>query len=307
MDLREISVIVPTYNRLAYLQTAINSIINQQLVPHTLIIGDDSNDDLTENWVKQEQHNWPFATRYQHNKPGLGQADNVEDLIQRVRTPYLLLLHDDDALEPNALQDLYAEMQKGEADVVFGKQYIIDKDDQVDLEQSEILNRNYLRTPTYAGTKLDPIEVALNQQLPSNSFLIKSSIAQEVHYNFKEESGDAVDFYFCLNLALQEVLFVFIDTYISSYRVSNDSISSNSNAGYYSFSIVEKLVCLDNNAKQARISFLNEKCPVAIMEALNMGKTDKAKAMCFSKYHRKKLFTLGGLKRLAMALGFIKK
>lgn len=305
MNTGEITIIVPTYNRLDYFKTAISSILNQQLLPLTLIIGDDSQDEHTENWVKQEQHNWPFETRYYHNSPGLGQADNVEDLIQKVNTPYMILLHDDDALEPNALRDLYAEMGKGRADVVFGKQYIIDKDDRVDHSQSEILNRNYLRTEAYANKGLDPLAVALNQQLPSNSFLMKSALAQEIHYHFKEQAGDAVDFYFCLQLALRGVRFQFINTYVSRYRITPVSVSSGGNMAYYAYNLV-KIVEVDEQHKKLKDNFLTTYATMAIPIALRMGKREEAKAMCFSKYHRNTLLTPGGLKRLGMVMGFIK-
>lgn len=295
--MNQITIIIPTYNRLAYLKEAIESCISQTLLPIEIIIGDDSSNGDTEQWIKK-YISPNIKISYYHHQPSLKQADNVEFLIQQVKTEWMLLLHDDDALLPNALEDLYKVIDSHKnRDVVFGKQLIMDDKGKVDENASNQLNLNYKRTANYHLKNLNSLEVALTQQLPSNSFLMKTDLAKMIHYNHKEKAGDAVDFYFCLLLAHQNVNFVFTDTFVSKYRITENSVSTNSNAGYFSFKLVEQFKTKNEYEKNLQFVFLKNRAPMAIMEALKMNDKKFAKEIFWSQYHKDKIWSLGGVKR----------
>lgn len=158
-----ITVIIPTYNRLSYLKEALLSCLNQSLLPEEIIIGDDSTNDETEKWIKSV-FNPRVKISYFHHYPSLKQADNVEFLIQQVKTEYMLLLHDDDSLLEDSLEKLVAVKEKySQADVVFGKQYVIDSFGIVDTVASVNINKLFNRIKEYSLIKLDPYDVALKQ------------------------------------------------------------------------------------------------------------------------------------------------
>ena len=298
-----ITVIIPTYQRLDYLKVALKSCYDQTLLPDQILIGDDSKNDLTEKWISSEILNSVITINYIRNNPGLGQADNVANLIDNVKTKYLLLLHDDDFLMPNALHDLYQRIAENDKiDVVYGKQFIVDDKGNINYSSTEKLNNFFFRRD---NLQLDGLSVALRQQMPSNSFLIKTVIAKKVKYNLSHEVGDAVDFNFCLNLALHNANFVFIEQYISAYRVSRkDSISAHSNAGYYSYKLVNSLTPSSKKLEDEINHFLEVKAPIAISQAVNLGLIKDAKDIWMSKYHKKSRFSLGGLRRLLLILNF---
>lgn len=291
-----ITIVIPTFNRLDLLKIALESCLNQTYLPFEIIIGDDSNNDETEKWVNRLNHQ-SVKIRYYHHKPSLKQADNVEFIIQKVETNWMLLLHDDDFLLPNALNDLLLTISdKNEIDVVFGKQYVIDHSGEIDFKGSERLNKFYRRTKQFDLIELDPMEVALTQQLPSNSFLIKTDLAKSTHYNYKEIAGDAIDFYFCLLLAKRKSKFIFIDKYISCYRLTNNSISLNSNASYFSYKLVESLNVDDMKQEKLKNFFLKCKAPLAIKEAEKYISINEARRIFASKYYLKNLFSISFLK-----------
>lgn len=127
--------------------------------------------------------------------------------------------------------------------------------------------------------------------------MINTCLAQKLHYNFKELAGDAVDFFFCLNLAKFHAVFIYTDQYVSNYRISSNSISANSNAGYYSYILVEELCLKDSAQIILQKKFLENRASVAILEALKIGKKEKAIEIYCSKHHRKMILSLGGVRR----------
>lgn len=293
-----ITIVIPTYNRLAYLKIALNSCLNQTFLPEEIIVGDDSPNSETQLWLEENRSNWPVKLTYQHNMPGLGQAGNVEQLIQSVKTKYILLLHDDDALMPSALENLFAVFSRNqELDVVFGKQYVMDSAGKRDDQASEEINSFFGRDSSYSDRELNSMEVLLRQQLPSNSFLMKSSLAQDVHYGEKQYAGNGVDFHFCLKLCIKKARFYLVDQYVSCYRVSPDAISKYSDSGYYAYELVSGLELEDDNLRSLQEEFLKNKAPMAILQALNKGLKGKAWQIYFSKHHKNRIISLGGIRR----------
>lgn len=292
------TIIIPTYQRLDKLKIALESCFEQTLPPKQIIIGDDSKDDITENWYRQNNGNWSVPVVYMHNNPSLGQAANVENLIQSVNTTLLLLLHDDDLLLPNALKDLTDALSSNTGvDVAFGKQYLINELGEIDYADSESLNNLFFRTEAFAGRSLDSLEVLLRQQLPSNSFLIKTDLAKEVHYGEKAKAGNGVDFHFCYKLGIERVNCLYIDKYVSNYRISNDGISRISDSGYFAFKLISILDINESNFLTLKEIFLKKKAPIAIVQAKAKGLKKQAWNIYFSKYHFWKILSLGGIRR----------
>ena len=53
-----ISVVIPTYNRIELLKRSIDSVINQTIKPSEIIIVDDGSNDGTEAMVKKNYDSW---------------------------------------------------------------------------------------------------------------------------------------------------------------------------------------------------------------------------------------------------------
>jgi len=243
MNNMEISVIIPTYNRPDFLKSALDRCAEQTLLPTEVIIGDDSKNDDTELWIKENKSSYSFRIKYLRNKPSLGQGKNVDNLILNVETPLFILLHDDDLFLTNCLSDLYQELIDDEhVDVVFGKQYLMNDDGELLKKESVAFNVDYSRVPENARKTLNPMSVTLKQMMPSNSYLMKTDLAKKIGYGSHDIAGTAVDFHFSLKLSKANVHFKYVDTYVSCYRLSEVSVSKDSsdNAAYYSYKIVEK-------------------------------------------------------------------
>lgn len=297
-----ITVCIPTYNRLDVLKQAVQSCLDQTLLPYEILIGDDSASDLTQNWMESLIERVSVRIRYFHNCPSLKQALNVNKLFAEAGGELTVLLHDDDILLPDALESLYScFLQHPEIDAAFGKQYLMSDGGIVDKNTSKKLNEIYYRTSENEGMKLSPLEAGFLQQFPNDGYMIKSEIAKKLKYN--TNAGDGCDFDFGLRVGTNNCKMYFLNQYTAMYRLSKEAVNKkkNNNASIYSFEVVESLEVPPSSLRY-KYRWLMNRAPVAIADAANLRFNKKAFKIYFSRWHRGKILTLGGIKRLFLIL-----
>ncbi|PZO39234.1 MAG: hypothetical protein DCF19_14810 [Pseudanabaena frigida] len=300
-----ISVGIPTYKRSKLFREALYSVIEQTLQPVEIIIGDDSPDDITENLVLDIKKECKIPIFYFRHSPSLGQSENVNFLYETAKGDKIVLLHDDDLLLPNALEDLNSCWDL-HPDLVasYGKQYIVSEDGAIDMEHSSDLNQMFFRTSDRAGLQNSSVESAILHQFPNDCFMILASAAKAIKWRSYEEVGDAGDFDFGLRLSLEYPNFFFLDKYTAKYRLSSVSISKSDNrrAASESFNIILNTT-LPESVSWAKEHELMREAPIAIIELISLGKRKQALDIYFSKYHPlSRRMSLGGVRRLLKAL-----
>lgn len=239
-----ISILIPTYNRPKQLLIAINSCLDFENGNIEIIIGDDSQIALHNDFFNQINLPKNYLLNYFHRDEPLKQNKNVADLITKATGKYSLILHDDDYLLPNALKCLVetAKLQNKLRCVYFGKQILVDGFNK--LIESNNLNKDYCRTNENAGLQTNPLKMALLQQVPSNSFLFPTLRGQNIGYRNYDLVGDACDFDFIVRLVIDQGCdLFFINENISAYTLSAESVSrlTNYNSIFYKYKIIEEL------------------------------------------------------------------
>src|SRR5438309_2349605 len=101
-----ISICIPTCDRPGLLKDAVLSCYAQTYRPLEIIVGDDSRDNRVDSFLGGIATDATIELRYHRNQPPLGQADNVNDLFGRAQGERIVLLHDDDLLLPDAVENL---------------------------------------------------------------------------------------------------------------------------------------------------------------------------------------------------------
>jgi glycosyltransferase involved in cell wall biosynthesis len=294
-----ISVCIPTYQRPKFLQEALYSVLEQTLQPVEIVIGDDSHDDLTENLVLDIKKECKIPISYTRHSPSLGQAGNVNFIYEIAKGDKIVLLHDDDLLLPNCLEDLNSCWDiHPNLVAAYGKQYFISEEGTIDHNLSSKLNQFYFRTSDKSGLQKSSIEAALLHQFPNDCFMILASAAKAIKCRPYEKIGNAVDFDFGLRLAFEYSNFFFLDKYTAKYRITKDSISKNTNSTAQSFHIILN-TDFPEELFWAKDYELKKEASTAIMELINMGKKKQAIDIYFSQYYPlSKKFSLGGIRRL---------
>ena len=298
----KISVLIPTYNRPEYLLEAVKSVWEQTILPHEILIGDDSKDELTAQLVEEKLiPESPVPIKYFHHKPSLRQTNNVDFLIRKASCELSILLHDDDLLMPACLQVLKQPLE-AHPDVVasFGNQYLIKPEGEVIEDSDRLLNEQYYRTPEREGI-VNGEWAATVQMFPNNAYLVRTTIAQKIGYKDDGRAGDAVDFYFGFRLG-KDRLFYWVNEVTAKYRINHPSISGSGSVEF--MSPIVRILLEDLTSEELKSTHIRKKIRElmnpAISELIRAGDKRTAVKWIFSSYYD--LLSLRGLKRLLMLL-----
>ncbi|MEK6481691.1 glycosyltransferase family 2 protein [Catalinimonas sp. 4WD22] len=305
----KVSICIPTYNRVHLLVEALESCINQTFKPHEIIIGDDSTNYETERKIKNYKVSSEISIRYFHNVPSLKQSKNINMLFNAARGDKVMLLHDDDLLLPRAVEKLVnCFYEQPDVKIAFGKQYILNGYGQIDQAASEKLNTDYYRVHKYEGSILTSLEAGFVQQFPNDGYMLDASVLKNVNYRTNSstvgELGYGCEYDFGIQLGMHNYKMYFVNEYIGKYRLSTaNSISSsvNDDACLKSFLILRKIE-VPKSSQLLKELHLKNKAGIAVSQAAIHLTKKEAVQLFFSKWHRGKIFTLGGIKRLMLIL-----
>lgn len=121
-----VTVVLPTYHREQLLVHALRSAMAQTFTDFVVLVGDNSENDATEQLVATFDDP---RIHYHRNRPGLGGMGNWLDLIERARTPLVASLHDDDVWEPDFLATMVPPMlEHPDIAMAFNDFWMIDQD-----------------------------------------------------------------------------------------------------------------------------------------------------------------------------------
>jgi GT2 family glycosyltransferase len=281
---RLISICIPTCDRPELLKEAVLSCYAQIYRPLEIIVGDDSRSNRISALLNAIATDTTIELRYHKNDPPLGQAGNVNDLFKRARGERIVLLHDDDLLLPDAVENLancwtsYPELT-----AAFGKQYIISITGELSQTQSEYLNSVFFRTEDRMGLQNCALESALLQQFPNDGFMIRSDIAKRVPLRERSEVGDATDFDFGIRVALEGGGFYFVNKYTCKYRHTPGSVNTTAVNVEYMFPIVQDLK-VPREVEQARDFALKRMAPFYVKKLALARKKTRALKVLFGQY-----------------------
>lgn len=140
------SIVLPVYNRLQYLTTAVESVISQTYRDWNLWISDDNSDLPTKLYLEQIKHP---QIQIQFNPHNLGLFANLNQAIRLSDRPYILLLCSDDYLLPDGLAQLAEKIKRyREAGLLLSAFKMIDGHDQEITSGSEFYNQQLTRGQT---------------------------------------------------------------------------------------------------------------------------------------------------------------
>ncbi|MDQ6839879.1 MAG: glycosyltransferase [Actinomycetota bacterium] len=103
----EITVVIPTHNRVDFLREAFQSVVDQS-VEAEIIIVDDGSTDPTPDWLVSLDE--PRVLWFRQ-EPGRGGSAARNRGLDACRSPFVMFLDDDDLLRPDALSTLWDALQ----------------------------------------------------------------------------------------------------------------------------------------------------------------------------------------------------
>jgi glycosyltransferase involved in cell wall biosynthesis len=299
-----ISICIPTCNRPDFLRQAVESCLSQKYRPLEILIGDDSGGTVSGAMIASLPAASEVEIRYRHNARRAGQARNINALFASAKGERLILLHDDDRLCDDAITTLTNAWDAHPGCLcVYGMQYVIDETGRILPKRTRTWNRTYHRIPEEAGPQPVPLVAALRQQMPNNSYLVSSARAHAMGFRSEDEVGDCVDADFGIRLGetADPHAFVFVDKFVSEYRLTSNSIARSDlinrrqDLFYDSVRAVRggKEICAARDALLARVAV------GATVDAALAGRKWMALRILFSRPYRLPLLSRWTVFRLA--------
>ena len=228
-----VSICIPTYRRPDLLASAVASCVRQTHRPLEIVISDDSPDERSAEVANGLPRAADCTIVYRHNRPSLGQNDNVNALFDLARGERLVLLHDDDLLLPDAVARLRACWDTyPELIVAYGRFLIVGANGQPLPRETESTQRRYSQTSDKSGLQRSALESALYQRMWSDGYMIRSDVARRVRYRNDATVGVFGDTDFAIRVALERDrdAAMFVDADVSLYRYSLDAVSNSEDA-----------------------------------------------------------------------------
>lgn len=260
LDPNQLTVVVPTYNRLNLLQNSIKSLEDQTIKGFNVLILDNSSDDGTKIYLRNLKSTF-FSIKLILREQNIGYFQNLLDGIKQVRTKYITFLSDDNVYLSNCLEKLLSAINEREdTRVIIGCHNLMGFNGKIYWYRSKRNNSKYgrkIKLPSILSN-----QYALKLQLQKKIISIDSSL----FLTEQLRTAAAIEKH-CLDYTLfSQYLFLggsarYISESIMNYRENSDGISQSSESqisfANYVINACNDLV-INNQLTVEEISWIND-------------------------------------------------
>jgi glycosyltransferase involved in cell wall biosynthesis len=219
-----VSIILTVFDRVRYLEEAINSALGQTYRNLEVLVTDDANSKAVREIVGK--YGSDSRIRYRKNDSVLGAPLNIRAALNEVSGEYVVILNDDDVMEPQMVEALLPPLNFDSNSVVsFGDHWIVDEAGEISLRETDINTKRWGRDRISAGKIDNPLHLALRGGIPFVMGTVFRRAACSDSWLTREIEG-AYDSWLALQLALSNRPFYFNPTRIFRYRVHAASESA---------------------------------------------------------------------------------
>lgn len=219
MSKNKVTVAIPTFNRSKYIAESVRSVLNQSFSDFELLIVDNASIDNTHDVISNFEDS---RIRYIRNNNNIGMMENWNKCIENALGDYLLILGDDDILQPEFLEHS-AVMLDTFPSVGFTFCHCNKVNDRGEIIQ--LWGYNFPPAGYIKGVDYLMLTIKYGCNLTnSSSVLIRKSVFKTIGL-FKQEYGyNTFDFNMWLRIARRFDLY-FIDKRLVNYRIHPEQIT----------------------------------------------------------------------------------
>ncbi|AFZ13618.1 glycosyl transferase family 2 [Crinalium epipsammum PCC 9333] len=215
-----VSIIIPTYNRSAYLKDAIESVVQQTYQNIEIIVSDDYSTESPQATVESFKDK---RIRFRRNTTNLGVALNVTKALKEVQGKYIAYLNDDDIWNKDFLEKLVPHLDFHQ-DVVlaFCDHYIIDSDGKINYPDTEKNTAHWKRNQLKEGIYKPFWEIGL---IHKAVFAASSTVIRKdaVEWDQLHEAGVFWDYYISYLACCSGLGAYYCPERLTQYRVHDQS------------------------------------------------------------------------------------
>lgn len=153
----KVSIIVPIYNASNYLETCINSLLNQTLDDYEIILINDGSTDNSKEIIAYYEENYKKIKAFNKENGGQSSARNLG--LAKAKGEYISFIDADDYIENTFLEKLYKNALENNSDISFCNYYFVNEKitkhkDYVINNYNHVTNNEYLLTDPAPWNKL---------------------------------------------------------------------------------------------------------------------------------------------------------
>jgi glycosyltransferase involved in cell wall biosynthesis len=195
----DVSIIIPTYNRLWSLPKAVNSCYDPSLNIEVIVIDDGSTDGTWE-WLSQQEN---IVSRRQDN---MGKDWAVNKGFAIASGKYIRFLDSDDWLLPDSSGLLFRRAEESGADIVCAGYLVVDENEQVIKESPWVICDDFLAQ-----------QLGECDSSHYSAYLFKKNFVKDIPH--RQEFGALDDRQFIIELALEQPKTDYISSLTLAHRV----------------------------------------------------------------------------------------
>jgi glycosyltransferase involved in cell wall biosynthesis len=215
-----VSIIIPTYNRLAYLQSAIASVLQQTLQDFEIIVADDCSLESPRSLIEKLADP---RIQLLCNSINLGIAKNITQAVELATGTYVAVLNDDDIWQPQFLEKLLIPLEANpDLVLAFCDYWVMDANGDIGDSATERQTRKEKRDRLHPGIHQPFWEIGLLDQAVFTSgaaVLRRSAIAWEE----LPTAGVFWDYYLAYLACRSGAGAYYISERLMQYRIHPDS------------------------------------------------------------------------------------
>ncbi|CAM4121756.1 Glycosyl transferase family 2 [Pedobacter westerhofensis] len=279
-----VSICIPTYSRLDYLKEAVHSVFAQTFRDFEICVSLDPKpsgpDQEIESWCrKTAQENLSF--RYLVNEKNVGLSGNWNVLANMAKGDYVIIIGDDDSLEPQYLENVTKNIGRYHPDVVFTDQNFIDSDAKILDELTEEMSAVYFRKGLQSGLLSDPVETVLRNTVPMSSSIIRRELILKYPYDPSLNTPELEVF---LKIAASGGVFEYVARRVANYRVHPGSATSGGLKLHY---MLRNIIPVEVHEKYENLKYelISSKMIPAVNICIREGNISLGKTLLGSKYY----------------------
>ena len=255
----KVSVIMPVYNAAEYLSRTLDDVTNQTLRDIQIICVDDGSKDNSREIVKEYQKKDERIQLVEQENKNAGAARNHG--MQYAKGKYVVFWDSDDLFLENALETMYLQAEKTQADICICAARRYDNQTGKYFSSDAYLRLDYLpEKEVFQKTDIPDHIFNLATNVPWNKMFLRSFIIEN-HLEF-QEIRQANDTFFTLSAFYFAKRISYVTDVLISYRVNSEqSLSGKASdtvfCAYDSYCKTKELLEKQPDYELVRRSFLN--------------------------------------------------
>jgi glycosyltransferase involved in cell wall biosynthesis len=267
--------------RPSLLSITLRSIIEADLRPFEVVIGDNGGDPETKAIIQHYSVQLPIC--HVVHTPPLDYGGNLRSILLAAKADWVSVIHDDDFYLPNAGDGFRKSILNSDIDFLFTDHLVCSNDGHILAEESRINSARYHRTELKTGRISMPMRAALLNQVCLDGWFCKRTLVQKASPSMRWPMF--VDKQYIFSFAIQSDNWAYLNEPTFVYRLTDTSLTRKGLPLDQLFSFYSELPISDPALIELRDNELARIAPVAVSRWLKAGDRERARACLHSKHY----------------------